>query len=153
MLLYLDTSALVKRYVAEENSEDVSALIDEAPAIVTSLLTQTEVAAALGKAVREKRLTVEEGRNAHAEFLGEWPDFGRVPVTNALVTRADSLVWDHGLRAYDAVQLAAALKCQETVAALGYNVVFACCDKRLRKAAREIGLSTWPEEDAERAGG
>ena len=39
MVLYLDTSALVKRYVAEAESDSVIAKMDEATAIVTALIT------------------------------------------------------------------------------------------------------------------
>ena len=83
-------------------------------------------------------------RSAYEEFLEEWPDLGRVPITQALVTRADKLAWEHGLRAYDAVQLAADLTCQDTVAGLGDEVVFACFDNELRGAATSTGLRTWP---------
>lgn len=38
---------------------------------------------------------------ADRKFLREWPDLGGVPVTDALVERADALAWEHGLRAYD----------------------------------------------------
>ena len=147
MLLYLDSSALVKRYVDEPMSEAVRALMDEAPAAATALITHTEVGAALARAMRDGRLEEEDARRAHEEFLQEWPDLGRVPITQALVTRADKLAWAHGLRAYDAVQLAAALTCQDTVAALGYDVMIACCDKKLLQvAATNTGLRTWPEQ-------
>lgn len=146
MLLYLDSSALVKRYVDEPMSEAVRALMDEAPAATTALITYTEVGAALARAMRDGRLEEEDARRAHEEFLQEWPDLGRVPITQALVTRADKLAWTRGLRAYDAVQLAAALTCQDTVAALGYDVMFACCDKKLLQvAATNTGLRIWPE--------
>ena len=105
MFLYLDTSALVKRYVAEASSDEVVTFMEEASAVGTSIITQTEVAAALAKAVRDGRLADADARHAYEEFLQEWPDFGRVPVTDALVARAGTLAWDHGLRAYDAVQL------------------------------------------------
>ena len=144
MFLYVDSSALVKRYVDEPMSEAVRALMDEAPSAATALITQAEVAAALARAVRAGRLTAEDAERAHEEFLREWPDFGRVPITQTLVTRADRLAWDHGLRGYDAVQLAAALACQDTVASLGYDVVFACFDNELRGAAASTGLQTWP---------
>lgn len=146
MFLYLDTSALVKRYVAEENSEDVAALMDGAAAVGTAFITQTEMAAALARAVREDRLTNEDGRRAHENFLQEWPDFGRVPLTDTLFALADGLAWDHSLRAYDAVQLAAALTCQDPSVALGDDVVFACFDNHLREAARSAGLQPWPAE-------
>ncbi|MCY4077436.1 MAG: type II toxin-antitoxin system VapC family toxin [Acidobacteria bacterium] len=145
MFLYLDTSALVKRYIAEAEAEDVDAVMNDSGAVGTSLITRTEVAAALARAVRQGRLNEDGGREAHRRFLEEWPDFGRVPVTDALAARADELTWTHALRAYDAMQLAAALACQETLEALQEDVLFACFDERLRAAAGETGLATWPE--------
>lgn len=142
--LYVDTSALVKCYIAEDGSDDVIALMADAAAVATSLVTRTEVAAALSKAVRDDRVDEDEAQRAHRKFLREWPDFGRVPVTDALVERADALAWEHGLRAYDSVQLAAALACEDMVGALGVDVVLATFDRQLRKAAARAGLSTWP---------
>ncbi|MBI4477335.1 MAG: hypothetical protein HY654_09195 [Acidobacteria bacterium] len=49
----------------------------------------------------------------------------RVPVTEALVERAEALAWEHGLRGYDAVQLASALTWQESV---GEEIVLATFD-------------------------
>ena len=150
MFLYLDTSALVKRYVAEEGSEDVIALMNDTPAAGTALITQTEMAAALVRACRDARLTSEEARQAHGKLLQEWQDLGRVPITNALLSRADTLAWTHELRAYDAVQLAAALTCQDTIAPLGEDVMFACFDNQLRVAAGAAGLQTWPDTNPAR---
>lgn len=60
MVLYLDTSALLKRYVTEAESEDVLAKMDNATAIATALITRTEVAAALSKAQRETRIDLRK---------------------------------------------------------------------------------------------
>ena len=150
MFLYLDTSALVKRYVAEARSDDVIALMNDTPAAGTALITQTEIAAALVRARREGRLSRDEARQAHGKFLQEWQDLGRVPITNALLTRADTVAWTHELRAYDAVQLAAALTCQDTISLLGEDVMFACFDNQLRGAAGAAGLQTWPDNPAQR---
>ena len=143
--LYLDTSALVKCYIAEDGSDDVIALMADAAAVATSLVTRTEVAAALAKAVRDDRVDEDEAQRAHRKFLREWPDFGRVPVTDALVERADALAWEHGLRAYDSIQLAAALACEDMVGALGVDVLLATFDRQLREAVARAGLSTWPQ--------
>ena len=94
----------------------------DAAAVATSLVTRTEVAAALAKAIRDHRVDEDEARRAHRKFLRDWPNLGRVPVTDALVERADALAWEHGLRAYDSIQLAAALACQDMVDALGVDV-------------------------------
>lgn len=145
MVLYLDTSALLKRYVAEAESEDVIAKMDEAIAIATALITRTEVAAALSRARRESRIDAGEGRRAEQEFLEDWDDFGKVPVTEELADSAAQLSWTRELRAYDAVQLAAALKCRSILARYDQDTVFACFDKELRHAAKTEGLETWPD--------
>ena len=74
-------------------------------------------------------------------FRAEWPSLLAVQVTESLVVRADSLAWEHGLRAYDAVHLSAALIWQE---ALGEPVTVATFDKQLWQAANAVGLATWP---------
>ena len=52
MILFLDASALVKRYVAEEGSEEVEAWSLEAEALATTVISRVEVPAALAKARR-----------------------------------------------------------------------------------------------------
>lgn len=144
-LLYLDSSALVKRYVRESESDAVIARMDDAVAVATSLVTRAEVAAALAQAVRDRRMDDRGAKRAYREFSREWPDLGRVPVTDALVERAGALAWEHGLRGYDAVQLAAALTFQDVIDPLGYGVLFAAFDDRLREAAARAGMKIWPE--------
>ena len=61
-LLYLDTSALFKRYVEEDGSEMVLARIADAPVVGTALITRVEVAAALANELRS--LVVVRARNA-----------------------------------------------------------------------------------------
>ncbi|RPI51600.1 MAG: PIN domain-containing protein [Chloroflexi bacterium] len=141
MILYLDASALVKRYVAEPGSTEVSAAISQAEATGTALVSRAEVAAALAKAVRVDALTQEEAAAGLQVFRNEWAALVRVQVTEIVVARADTLAWDHGLRGYDAVHLAAASVWQD---ALGERVTLATFDKRLWTAAGAIGLDAYP---------
>lgn len=143
MILYLDASAIVKRYVAEYKSREVIALIDGASAVATSIVSRAEVSAAFARAVRAGVLGEADGRRAQRRFVREWPDFVRVPVTEALVARADALAWHHGLRGYDAVQLASALAWQDSI---GADVVLATFDQQLLKAGLDSGLPVWPED-------
>ena len=144
MVLYLDSSALVKRYIHEAHSEAVARLLDETVAIATAAISRVEVVAALARAARGNRLDAHEARRAQEQFAEDWPDSGKVPVTDSLLTRAETLAWKHGLRAYDAVQLAAALVCEETLTDLDESVLFACFDGELTAATNEAGLRTWP---------
>lgn len=142
MIPYLDASALVKRYVTEPGSREVIELTTDAAGVATVLVSRAEVAAAFGRAVRLGVLDGPSGRRAHRRFAREWADFMRLPVTEALVARAETLAWDHGLRGYDAVQLAAALAWQDSV---GQDVVLATFDRQLWETAPRVGLQAWPE--------
>ena len=144
-LLYADTSALFKRYVEEEASEAVLVRLEEAPSVGTSLITRVEVAAALAQAVRQDRMGRVEAQEAEREFLGDWDDFTRIAVTSAVANRAGHLAWEHDLRGYDAMQLAAALTWRDTIEGGEDEVVFACFDHDLLRAATAVGLDTWPE--------
>lgn len=143
MILYLDASALVKRYVAEPGSAEVSVAISQAQVTGTTLLSRAEVEASLAKAVRVHALTQEEASASLQVFRNEWPDLVRVQVTELVVARAGALAWDHGLRGYDAVHLAAASGWQD---ALGERVTLATFDRQLWTVAESVGLAAYPAD-------
>lgn len=143
MIAYFDASALVKRHVAERGSRETLEFAARAEVVATSLVTRAEVAAALAKAVRAKVLDEHEARDAQRAFVGEWSDIARIPVTDALVSRAETLAWEYGLRGYDAVQLASAVLFQES---LGTPIRLATFDKHLWNAAKSAGFEPWPEK-------
>jgi predicted nucleic acid-binding protein len=142
VIVYVDASALVKRYVAERGSRETGELSAKADVIATSLITRAEVAAALAKAVRLGIVEPENGRKAQRAFAREWPDIAKVPVTEAIVSRAEALAWDFALRGYDAVQLASALTWQE---AIGTEITLATFDRQLWEAGKKAGIRIWPE--------
>lgn len=143
MIAYLDASALVKRHVDERGSRETLEFTARAEVVATSLISRAEVAAALANAVRVKLLEEEEAREAQRAFGAQWPDIAKIPVTEALVSRAEMLAWDYGLRGYDAVQLASAVLFEESV---GTAVRLATFDKHLWDAARRAGLEPWPDK-------
>lgn len=141
MILYLDASALVKGYVAETGSSEVRALIGDAQAVGTAIISRAEVAAALAKAARMKLLTRAAAAKALQAFSVDWEDLVRLQVGESLIARAAAVAWEHGLRGYDAVHLAAALVWRE---ALGEPVTVATYDRELWRGARAGGLTPWP---------
>lgn len=141
MILYLDTSALIKRYVAESGSNEVTDLVEQAETVGSVLLTRIEVAAALSKAVRMNWVESGEAENAWQDFLAHWQSFTRLSVTSALAERAARLAWEFGLRGYDAAHLAAALIWQET---LEMPATLATYDRELWLAGEKAGLMVWP---------
>ncbi len=143
MIVYLDASALVKRYVQEVGSEAVARLTEEARLLGTAAITRVEMAAALAKAVRVRALSQEDAALALEVFREEWPNLVRVQVTEPLLRRAEEVAWEKGLRGYDATHLAAALFWQDM---LGEPVVVATFDRQLWDAARRQQMRVFPEE-------
>jgi predicted nucleic acid-binding protein len=142
VIVYLDASVLVKRYVAERGSKETSELTARAEVVATALISRAEVAAGLVKAVRKGLLSRDGGQRAQRAFASEWADIARVPVTEALVSRAETLAWDHALRGYDAVHLASALTWQEAV---GVAVTLTTFDRQLWHAGQKVGMQVWPD--------
>jgi predicted nucleic acid-binding protein len=143
MILYLDASALVKRYVAEVGSVEVDRLIAQADVAGTAAISRAEVAAALAKAVRVGTLARDEAEAALQVFRTQWVDLVRLQLTEVILAQADALAWDYGLRGYDAVHLAVVRFWQSS---LGEAVTLATYDRQLWQAGGAAGLVVWPED-------
>jgi predicted nucleic acid-binding protein len=143
MILYLDASALVKRYVAEPGSAEVDNITAEAEIVGTAIISRAEVAAALARAGRVGALSPDDASISLQDFRNEWLDLVRVQITEMVVSRADTLAWKHGLRGYDSVHLAAALVWQE---AMGAPVTMGTFDRQLWNAAQQERLSLFPAD-------
>lgn len=141
MILYLDASALVKRYVAETGSAEVAQAIAAAKSVGTAVISRVEVAAALARATRGRWLARDEAHAALQVFRAEWASLVRLQLTEVVVAQADAVAWEYGLRGYDAVHLAAARFWQTS---LGEAVTLATFDRELGEAARLAGLIPWP---------
>ena len=134
MILYLDTSALVKLYVEEPGSAAVAARVERAEAVVTARVTYAEARAAFARQRREGGLTSAALRRVVRDLDGEWGTYNLVDLGEPVIRRAGALAERHALRGHDAVQLAAALD----VRTADVDLEFASFDSRLaRAAARE----------------
>ena len=143
MLLYLDASALVKRYLSEPGTPETNQAVAEAEAIATTIVSRPEVAAALAKAVRVGAADRAEARSLLEAFRSDWSDMFRLNVNSTLAARAERLAWEENLRGYDAVQLASALVWREHVAG---GVTFATFDVALWEVAERHALGPFPED-------
>ena len=144
-MLYLDTSALVKKYIDEASSSEVRHCISRHDSAATSIIARAETAATFARAVRRGSLTEVEARAGHRQFVREWKSYLRIRVTESLAARAGEVAWMYRLRGYDAVHLAAALELQERV---GTTVTLATFDEDLWLAAGEAGFEQFPESIA-----
>lgn len=164
MILYLDTSALVKLYSDEPGSDEVRGAVEAARTVAVSEVGYVEVRSALARKEREALFSAEE-HDAAVQRLRE--DFREVylarPVTGEVVVRAGELVREHALRAYDAVHLATALLLRKEAEEVrgeqagneegAFRVEFLAYDSSLMGAAREEGFAHEPEVPTSNGGG
>lgn len=143
LIIYLDTSALLKRYINEAGSEELNSLLAGADEIATVVITRVETASAVTRLVFLRSITEEEGERLWNEFSEDWEIITRLQVTSQGIERAATLARHYGLRGYDAVHLASAILWQEN---LNLPVTLATFDRNLWRAARQAGVAVWPDE-------
>jgi len=143
MIIYFDTSAMIKRYLQGADSDRVAALFNEPDHLYGSIvITQVEISAAFQKAVRMNVVSSALAAEIREDFLDHWQSFTRLRVTAGTIERASDIAWKYGLRGYDSLHLAAALMWQEVLDA---RVTFAAFDRDLLLAGKKAGLDPWPE--------
>jgi uncharacterized protein len=144
VILYLDTSALVKLIVPEDGSPDTIAWFAAAELTATSVITYAEACSALGQNDRRRKSRTPRLGQWLTGLDQHWRDVMKVPVAERV---AGELALTHGLRGMDALQLAAAvtLRGELRTRAAGrrvQEVVVAAFDRRLLEAAGREGFAT-----------
>ena len=133
MILYLDTSSLVKLYVEEEESSDVADLVRSSKVTGTSLIAYAEARAAFTRSFRENAFTQREYGYLIASFDADWENYFTVQVTEKLIRQAGDLAEKHGLRGFDAIHLSSAVTLRNEMAV---PIIFSCFDEKLEKASQ-----------------
>jgi predicted nucleic acid-binding protein len=133
VILYLDTSSLVKLYVDEPGSPDVRGLVEEADVVTASVVAYPEARAALARRRRELSLTAGEHRRAKAALDADWPRILALDVVGPLAWSAGDLAERQGLRGFDAVHLASYLTIAREFP--DEDVAFSSADSALASAA------------------
>jgi predicted nucleic acid-binding protein len=138
VILFVESSSMVKLYVEEADSEFVGSVVAEADRVAASWAAYVEVRAALAAARRAGRVTAADYRVAVGAFDADWERYARVEVSASIVRLAGDLAERHGLRGYDAVHLASAARLRDLV---DEGLVVLTHDADLRTAVESEGLS------------
>lgn len=140
--LYVDTSALLKCYVAEKNSDEVEAFLAtyaraNRSNLVLSSLTKLEWHCAMGRRERAGEIDLSYHQLARKAFVERWDSgyYDVLRVENALYDKALSLIASvtPALRALDALHL--------TVAITANVKEMVTADKVMAERARELQLN------------
>lgn len=134
MTLYLDTSSLVKLYIAEPGSDAVRRLVKQATVVATSGIAYPETRAALARRRRERALTLAAFATATRAFEDDWSSYLAVDVSASICREAGELAERYRLRGYDAVHLASYLEIARRAGVT--ETRFSSFDERLNRAAR-----------------
>ena len=139
MIVFFDTSALVKRYVSEASSSAVLALWTTSSVLAVSQILYAEITAAFARRRRESPSSAQVLDDAQRVFKGDWETLRRIAVDDEVNQRVDSLLRRYPLRGADSIHLASALLLRDL---LQSDVTFACADGALVAAAKQEGLLT-----------
>lgn len=138
MILYLDTSALVKLYIAEPGSEDVKAKVEAMPVISVSRVAYVEARAGIARKYRAGELSLKEYKRMVEDLDKDWGRYFIVEVSESVVELGGELTDRHPLRGFDALHLASALFLKNRTQ---LEVSFLCFDEKLKSAAEAEGLT------------
>src|SRR6266550_1724751 len=135
---FFDSSALVKCYIAETGSLWTRSIIDDDDSVVyVASLARVETISALTRRLRRSDISQVEFDVACKESqLDMATQYEVVGLTERMIEEASELAQRHGLRAYDAVQLAVALNTNRIVLQVESTpLTFVSADLELNLAA------------------
>jgi predicted nucleic acid-binding protein len=142
VILYCDTSALVKCYFEEAHSDLIAEERREADAVAVSVVGYAEFHSAVNRKRRDGDLGTDHYRAAIEAFDKDWATYLRVEVSPEVNQIVANLLRQYPLRALDAIHLGSALLLRQRIP--HREVAFAGYDDRQRLAAQNEHLPLVP---------
>ena len=132
MNVFLDSSALAKRYIQEPGSDRVEEILSGASSLGISVLCLSEIVSALSRRRRERKLSQQQYLKAKQALLEDIEDASVVNITEHVMARAVGLLEQWPLRSSDALHVASAAEWSADL--------FVSADAKQCAAARGCGL-------------
>ena len=133
MNLFADSSAFAKRYIADERSDELDALLGRSTDLAVSVLCVAEIISALCRRRRERSLKPDEYAAAKNALESDLADATIIQIVDEVLLQAVALLEAHPLRASDAIQISSALAWRADT--------FVSSDARQCAAAKAAGLA------------
>lgn len=141
MTVYMDPSAWVKPHVREPGSTELRAAIAEAEALAASVVAYPEARATFTRFRAQGLSTLAKHQQRLARLNGDWENLLRIELVPAVVRSAGELAQLYGLRGFNSIHLASAMRLKEQASTPLHFAVFYL---RLRTAAWQTGLAVAP---------
>ncbi len=132
MKVFMDSSALAKRYLDEAGSDEVDRILADATSLGLSVLCVPEVISALCRRRRESSITRRQYQEAKQALLDDVHDAHVINLTPSVVRSAVDALESNVLRAMDALHIGSAVEWEPEL--------FVSADARQIEAASGSGL-------------
>ncbi len=138
MIVYLDTSSLVKLYVEEIDSEKIRNFSQNATAVSTSKIAYAEARAAFARKQKEEALSLKTLRKIVEDLNRDWESYFVIEITDGLIRFAGDIAEKYLLRGFDSIHLASAIHLKNRV---NSDIHFSSYDTRLNQSAEKEGIT------------
>jgi hypothetical protein len=143
-IYFLDSSALVKRYISETGSAWRLGLFTRAQGneFFVAAITGVEIIAAVTRRARSGSIAATDAALVCNQLRNELQtDYQVIEITEGIIRSGMAMAETQGLRGYDSVQLAAGCAINELCIANGLSpIIFVSADEELNLAAVNEGL-------------
>jgi uncharacterized protein len=138
-MIYMDTSALAKRYLEESGTETIQTIVADAEVIATSKLAYPEMLSAFMRKHRSGEIKRKPLHTVLARFQSDWENLLIVDFHDELLPIIKRLMERLPLKGADSVHLSSALWLEKVSSA---SVTFVASDANLIQAAKLEGMAT-----------
>lgn len=109
MVIFIDSSSLIKRYVAENGSDLVDKYFTDENDICISPVTTIEIHSALGRKLRDGDIAYETHQKAIQLWDDDFPHIIKIPFSESLIKLVKELIDRNGIKTLDAIQTGSAV--------------------------------------------
>lgn len=137
MIVYLDTSSLVKLYVEETDSEKIRDFAHNATAVSTSKIAYAEARAAFARKQKEEEFSLKVLRKIVEDLNRDWESYFVIEITDGLIRFAGDIAEKYLLRGFDPIHLASAIHLKNKT---NSDIHFSSYDTKLNQSAEKEGI-------------
>lgn len=134
MILYFDTSALLKKYISENGSNIVDNLLMSSSEVYISILGQIESISAFRRLLIEKEIENIDYEMLKRELNYDFQFFSIINMTENIISSSIEMIDKYQLKTLDSIHLGSAISIKNEID------YFVSCDTELLKAAKNEGL-------------
>lgn len=135
MILFFDTSALIKRYISESGEKKVDELFELASEIIVSPITKIEAHSTFKRLLEENEIYEVDYEKLKEEINYDFEYFTVLSLNQEIENKSIALIEKHQLKTLDSIQLASCLSKKGEIESMVVS------DQRLKKAAESERLS------------